>query len=85
MDINELLPDDEIVTPEQLYEDVSCIREVMKLNWIESFVFFCEKNNYDIDNLTKIIPPSLKLAIEEEAISLHLLKKDKRRLNRLDV
>lgn len=65
----------ECLTPEDLFYDVVDIHDVLKMGWIESFVFYCERNDYDIEQVAKLIPPSLKWEMEVEAGKLHLLKK----------
>ena len=63
------------LNPEDLYYDVVDIHDILKVGWIEAFVFYCDKNDYDIEQVAKLIPSSLKFEMECEAKKLHLLKK----------
>ncbi len=72
---SELTTNLECLTSEDLYYDVVDIHDILKMGWIESFVFYCERNDYDVELVAKLIPPSLKWEMEVEAAKLHLLKK----------
>jgi len=43
-------------------------------DYIDYIVQYCEKNNLDIDSVVSLISPNLRQKMEEEAISLNIIK-----------
>jgi hypothetical protein len=64
------------ILPEIIFTEVTNIATRMKMNHLEAMLFFCDKNEYDIETLSSIVPQSLKTLMEEDARSLRLLKKE---------
>lgn len=54
--------------------------EKHKLEYIDAIVTYCEEKELDIDSILTLISPSLKMKMEEEAISLRLIKNSSVRL-----
>ena len=45
------------------------------MKYIDAIVFFCEKNNVDIESVPKLISKPLKEKLKGEAMELNLLKR----------
>jgi hypothetical protein len=75
--INNEIPniEDILVKPEFLLSTINEIVHQHKMNYLEATVYYCEKNNYDLESISKIIPQSLRTLIEESAKELRLFKK----------
>ena len=43
-------------------------------DYIDYIVQYCEKNNIDIESIVPLISPNLKQKMEEEAISMNIIK-----------
>lgn len=54
--------------------------EKFNLEYIDAVVSYCEEKELEIDSIVNLISPSLKLKMEEEAISMRLLKNSSIRL-----
>ena len=52
-----------------------------KIEHIDAIVSYCEEKELDIDSIIPLISPALKLKMEEEAISLRLIKPTSNRLS----
>jgi hypothetical protein len=50
------------------------------LEYIDAVVSFCEEKELEIESIINLISPSLKMKMEEEAITLRLLKNSSIRL-----
>jgi hypothetical protein len=81
---NTLMTDDIEQEPVQFTLDVNVLYEAIddlvsthNINYIDAVVTLCEKNNYDILSVSKVLPPSLIVKIEDDAKRLKLLKKTK--------
>jgi hypothetical protein len=48
------------------------------MNYIDAIVFFCERNNIDVESVPKLLPKPLKEKIKYEAMELNFLKKTSR-------
>ena len=48
------------------------------MNYIDAIVYFCEKNNIDLESVPKLISKPLKEKIKYEAMELNFLKKTSR-------
>ena len=49
-----------------------------EMNYIDAIVYFCEKNNIDVESVPKLISKPLKEKIKYEAMELNFLKKTSR-------
>jgi len=47
-----------------------------KLEYIDAITAYCQEKKLDIESIINLISPSLKSKIEDEAISLKLVKKN---------
>jgi|TARA_R110000868_G_scaffold38431_3_gene134496 hypothetical protein len=57
-------------------EEIESIAHTNKgMKYIDAIVFFCEKNNLDVESIPKLISKPLKEKLKCEAIELNLLKK----------
>ena len=63
------------LTEEQLVQDIDDIVRRNRMNYIDAIVFYCEKNNFDVESLAKLIPSSLRSKVEESARQTKMLKK----------
>ena len=63
------------LTVEQLVQDIDDIVRRNRMNYIDAIVFYCEKNNFDVESLAKLIPSSLRSKVEESARQTKMLKK----------
>jgi len=50
-------------------------KENKDMKYMDAIVFFCEKNNIDIESIPKLISKPLKEKLKCEAIELNLLKR----------
>ena len=48
------------------------------MNYIDAIIYFCEKNNIDVESVPKLISKPLKEKIKYEAMELNFLKKTSR-------
>ena len=48
------------------------------MNYIDAIIFFCEKNNIDVESVHKLISKPLKEKIKYEAMELNFLKRSSR-------
>ena len=53
----------------------SIVHENNDMSYIDAIVFFCEKNNLDVDSIPKLVAKPLKEKLKAEAIELNLLKR----------
>lgn len=53
----------------------SIVHENNDMSYIDAIVFFCEKNNLDVDSIPKLVSKPLKEKLKAEAIELNLLKR----------
>jgi len=51
------------------------VKENKDMKYMDAIVFFCEKNNIDIESIPKLISKPLKEKLKCEAIELNLLKR----------
>ncbi len=45
------------------------------MKYIDAIIFFCEKNNIDVESVPKLISKPLKEKLKAEAMDLNLLKR----------
>ena len=48
------------------------------MNYIDAIVFFCDKNNIDIESISKLISKPLKEKLKCDAVELNFIKKTSR-------
>ncbi len=56
----------------------SLVQTNEEMNDIDAIVYFCEKNNIDVESVPKLISKPLKEKIKYEAMELNFLKKTSR-------
>ncbi len=56
----------------------SLVQANEEMNYIDAIVYFCEKNNIDVESVPKLISKPLKEKIKYEAMELNFLKKTSR-------
>lgn len=59
-------------------QEIEKIVQYDNVSYIDSIIFFCEKNNIDLEMIAKLISKPLKDKIKQEAIELNFLKKTSR-------
>jgi hypothetical protein len=59
-------------------QEIERIVQYDKISYIDSIIFFCEKNSIDLEVVSKLISKPLKDKIKQEAIELNFLKKTSR-------
>ena len=73
------------LTVEQLIQDIDDIVRRNRMNYIDAIVFYCEKNNFDVESLAKLIPSLLRSKVEESARKTKMLKKQYYRISTLPI
>lgn len=48
------------------------------MKYIDAIIFFCEKNNVDVESVPKLVSKPLKEKLKAEAMELNLLKRTSR-------
>jgi len=65
--------------PAKFAENIeSLVLENKDMNYIDAIVFFCEKNNIDVESVPKLISKPLKEKIKCDAQELNFMKKTSR-------
>jgi hypothetical protein len=77
--------EDILIKPEDILREVKDIVSSYRMNYLEATVYYCEKNNYDTEAISKIIPQSLKTLIEQSAKELRLFKKNHNNVKTLPI
>lgn len=54
------------------------VQQHADMNYIDAIVYFCERNNIDLDSVPKLISKPLKEKIKYDAMELNFLKKTSR-------
>lgn len=74
MDINS------IKTPVQFMQEIDALVEEKKMEYIDAVIFYCEKNNIEIETAASFIKGSAKMKakIQNEAESLNYLPKTRK-------
>lgn len=71
--------EDKFFCPSKFSQEIESIVHTNEdMNYIDAIVFFCEKNNIDIESVPKLISKPLKEKIKCEAMELNFLKKTSR-------
>ncbi len=74
-DINKLL-ESKFYCPRKFTEEIEKIHsDNAGMTYIDSIVYFCEKNDIDVEAVPKLISKPLKERIKCEAIELNFLKR----------
>jgi len=74
-DINKLL-ESKFYCSRKFSEEIEIIVQDNKgMKYIDAIVFFCEKNNLDVETVPKLISKPLKEKLRCEAMQLNFLKK----------
>jgi hypothetical protein len=64
---------------EKFSNQIEClVKENSDMDYISAIVFFCEKNQIDIENVSKLISKPLKEKLKWNAMELNFLKKSSR-------
>lgn len=74
-DINKLLESKFYCSRKFSEEIENIVRDNKGMKYIDAIVFFCEKNNVDVETIPKLISKPLKEKIKCEAMQLNFLKK----------
>jgi hypothetical protein len=61
--------------PSRFAQEIESIVQTDKVTYIDSIIYFCEKNNIDLESISKLISKPLKDKIKNEAMELNFLKK----------
>ena len=65
--------------PAKFAENIeSLVLENKDMNYIDAIVFFCDKNNIDVESVPKLISKPLKEKIKYDAQQLNFMKKNSR-------
>jgi len=65
--------------PSRFAQEIECIvQQDASMSYIDAIIFFCEKNNIDLESVPKLISKPLKEKIKYEAMELNFLKKTSR-------
>ena len=65
--------------PAKFSENIeSLVLENKDMNYIDAIVFFCDKNNIDVESVPKLISKPLKEKIKYDAQQLNFMKKTSR-------
>ena len=51
------------------------VMENKDMKYVDAIVFFCEKNNLDVESVPKLLTKPLKEKLKAEAMELNLLKR----------
>jgi len=74
-DINRLLENKFYCSRKFSEEIENIVRNNNGMKYIDAIIFFCEKNNVDVETVPKLISKPLKEKIKCEAIELNFLKR----------
>ncbi len=77
--------EDIIIKPEDILREVKDLALNNKMNYLEATVYYCEKNNFDLEAVSRTIPQSLRTLIEQSAKELRLFKKSHNSSNTLPI
>ena len=71
--------EDKFMTAARFSQDVEkLVLNNSDMNYIDAIIFFCEKNNIDVESVPKLISKPLKEKIKYEAMELNFLKRSSR-------
>ena len=66
------------LTKSKFAEEIESFAQQYNLSYIDSIVEFCERNNIDIESVSKLISKPLKERLKCEAMELNFLKRTTR-------
>ena len=66
------------LTPSKFAIEIEKIVIEHNCNYIDGIVMFCEKNNYEVESVSKLISKPLKEKLRNDAINLNFIKKNSR-------
>ncbi len=62
--------------PSRFAQEIENLVQVnVEMNYIDAIIYFCERNNIDLESVPKLISKPLKEKIKYEAMELNFLKK----------
>lgn len=65
--------------PSKFAQEIECLVHANHdMNYIDAVVYFCEKNNIDLESVPKLISKPLKEKLKCDAMELNFLKKTSR-------
>jgi len=76
-DINKAL-EEKFLCSSRFAQDIERIVSRDKVSYIDAIVYYCEKNNIDIESVPKLVSKPLKEKLKWEAMELNFLKKTSR-------
>lgn len=56
------------------------LRRKKRLSYMDAIIYYCEENDFDVEQAAKIITPEIKSRLKVEAEDLNFLPKSKERL-----
>jgi hypothetical protein len=75
----EKLLENKFFCPSRFAQEIeSLVQTNADMNYIDAIVYFCEKNNIDLESVPKLISKPLKEKIKYNAMELNFLKKSSR-------
>ena len=76
--INELI-EKKFYSSKKFAEEIEqTVLENKGMKYMDSIIFFCEKNNVDVESVPKLVSKPLKEKLKAEAMELNLLKRTSR-------
>lgn len=70
--------EDKFMTAAKFSQDVERIAHDNSMNYIDAIVFYCEKNEIEIESVPKLISKPLKEKLKYDAQKLNYMKKTSR-------
>ena len=70
--------EDKFMTTAKFSQDVEKVAFENKMNYIDAIVFYCEKNEIEIESVPKLISKPLKEKLKYDAQKLNYMKKTSR-------
>jgi hypothetical protein len=76
-DINKAL-EEKFLCSSRFAQDIERIAAENKMTYIDAIIYYCEKNNIDVESVPKLVSKPLKEKLRWEAMELNFLKKTSR-------
>jgi len=70
--------EDKFMTTAKFSQDVEKVAFENKMNYIDAIVFYCEKNEIELESVPKLISKPLKEKLKYDAQKLNYMKKTSR-------
>lgn len=70
--------EDKFMTTARFSQDVEKVAFENKMNYIDAIIFYCEKNEIEIESVAKLISKPLKEKLKYDAQKLNYMKKTSR-------